>query len=511
MAESVCTDDEIRLLSDQYWRLNNLYQIVDDDGRVIPFKMKLAQEALYWDLWFRTIVLKARQHGFSTFLALYALDSVLFNDQFAAGIIAHTLPDAQKIFRRKIQFAYQHLPDWVKAITPAVTKEASDEYVFENGSSISVSTSFRGGTLQFLHVSEMGKIAAKHPHKAEEIKTGAFEAVPKSGVIVVESTAEGNHGEFKDLVDRAVAWRDTGKPLTSLSWRLHFVPWYKDPKYKLTTEETKATPIPQRMLDYFAKVEEGAGIQLTPRQRAWYVAKEANLGEMMWREYPSDESEPFKVSLDGAYFAAQMTKARRDGRITKVPHTEGIPVDTWWDIGRDTTSIWFTQDIGMLVHCIGYYQNSGEGLRHYVEKTLDIARERGFRYGQHNLPHDAGVRDYSNREDKTREMVANDMGLRPTNVCPRMKDKEDGIEAGRNFIQHCVFDEEACEEGIAGLDAYRKEWDEKHGVWKSIPLHDWASHPADAFQQLALFHKTAVHKQSIMPQARPVKPGRRFG
>ena len=491
-------------LSSPYWRINHLYKIVDDDGNVLDFQMKPVQELFYHDLHYRNIILKARQHGFTTLMAIVALDDALWNDNFSAGIIAHTKPDAMKIFRKKVKFAYENLSDFIKSIAPAVTKETADELEFENGSSVSVSVSFRGGTLQFLHVSELGKIAAKHPNKAEEIRTGAFEAVPKNGIIIVESTAEGNHGDFKDMVDKAQATEDQGRELTQLDFRLHFVPWYKDPKYKLTKEETALVPIPQRLWGYFTRLADEYGIKLTPRQKAWYVLKEENLGQMIWREYPSTPDEPFKVSLDGAYWARQMRKARVDGRITRVPIQTQIPVDTWWDIGRDTTAIWLTQDSGLQVHVVGYMQDSGEGLQFYNRMLNDWKDLHDIRFGEHSFPHDMKVTEWA--ADKPRIEQAREMGLYGR-ILPRMNSKSDGIEAGRNFIQYCIFDEEACEEGIAGLEAYRKEWDQIKGVWKDSPLHNFASHPADAFQGLALSHEFAVQ---INGRAREVTHGRSF-
>jgi hypothetical protein len=37
--------------------------------------------------------------------------------------------------------------------------------------------------------------------------------------------------------------------------------------------------------------------------------------------------------------------------------------------------------------------------------------------------------------------------------------------------------------GVKGLDGYQHEWDDKRGIWSPKPLHNWASHPADAFRQ----------------------------
>jgi phage terminase large subunit len=43
-----------------------------------------------------------------------------------------------------------------------------------------------------------------------------------------------------------------------------------------------------------------------------------------------------------------------------------------------------------------------------------------------------------------------------------------------------------CERGIDALKLYRSEWDDKLNALKPRPVHDWASHAADAFRYLAL-------------------------
>ena len=67
-------------------------------------------------------------------------------------------------------------------------------------------------------------------------------------------------------------------------------------------------------------------------------------------------------------------------------------------------------------------------------------------------------------------------------VVPRIHNKPDSIEAARNFLSMAWIDEEHCAQGIRCLDNYCKQWDEKHGTYKSQPLHNWASHGSDALQ-----------------------------
>lgn len=53
-------------------------------------------------------------------------------------------------------------------------------------------------------------------------------------------------------------------------------------------------------------------------------------------------------------------------------------------------------------------------------------------------------------------------------------------------LDRCWFDEVKCSIGIRALENYKKEWNDRHGCWSSQPLHNFASHGADAFRMLAV-------------------------
>ena len=64
----------------------------------------------------------------------------------------------------------------------------------------------------------------------------------------------------------------------------------------------------------------------------------------------------------------------------------------------------------------------------------------------------------------------------------------DSINAARNILGICYFDENQCEVGLKRLENYRKEWNEHLQTYKNSPLHDENSNGADAFQTLAMGH-----------------------
>jgi len=472
-------------LGDQWWRLNNLYYIIDKEGNKVKFKPNIVQTLFYKNIWFRNIILKARQFGFTTFICILWLDICLFNENVRAGIIAHNQEDAKKFFRDKIKFAYDNLPEHIKEARPA-KRDAANELLFEStNSSIYVASSMRSGTINYLHVSEFGKIAAKYPDKAKEIVTGAFEAVSTGNFIIIESTAEGRSGYFFEYCQDAQSLKEIGAKLTALDFRFHFFPWYDNSEYQL---EGNVIIFPH-LSEYFKELE-AKGIELSDAQKAWYVKKHGTLGDDMKREYPSTPEEAFFASIQGAYFKTEMQNIRKDKRITNVSYDRTFPVDTYWDLGvNDVNAIWFAQTVGKEIRVIDYYENSGEGMGHYFEKM----KEKGYRYGKHYAPHDIEVREYTS--GVSRKDTAREMGIEFETI-PRVSAKEDSIEAARITLNICVFDEERCHDGIVHLESYRKKWDERLGTYRKEPLHDEHSNGADAFQTMAMKHveKLTIHK-----------------
>lgn len=458
------------------WRICNIYSIVDKDGKVIPFRPNWGQLQLLEEQRNRHLVLKARQLGLSTLIGIIQLDLCLWTDQKTAMTIAHDRDSLEKMFSRNIKGVYDRLPEGIRSMVPA-QRDRAHQMKFDNGSDISVSLSARSTTVQFLHVSEFGKICAKYPDKAKEIVTGAFEAVPADGVIIIESTAEGASGYFHDYCMEAHKRQQENREPASHEWSMTFLPWWRHPEY---VASPKGVQLPHKLMQYFTELEGKIGKKLGPARKAWYALKAKTLGDDLKREYPATVEEAFQRSLEGAFYAEQMARARKEGRITRVPHETGVEVETWWDLGvDDATVIWFMQQVGREYRAIDYYEASGEGLQHFAKVIKEKAAEHGYIYGDHIAPHDIKVREWSG-DARTRLEVADNLGIKFT-VCPQHA-VADGIEAVRNAIDKTWFDKEHCKQGINALDAYRKEWDETRGTYRTKPLHDHSSHGADGFR-----------------------------
>lgn len=183
---------------------------------------------------------------------------------------------------------------------------------------------------------------------------------------------------------------------------------------------------------------------------------------------------------DGAIYEAQIRKARQENRIGPQPTLTGVPVHTFWDLGRnDHTAIWFVQIVGSWIHLIDYYQNRMKEPEHYAK----VLQDRGYVYGTHYQPHDSRqVRMGMGNRSVKRQFE--DLGLKDIKVVPRTPDVNIGINLTRQLFPRFRIDEERCEDGLDCLVEYQYKFDELRGTHQQVPLHSWASNGADALRTL---------------------------
>jgi phage terminase large subunit len=185
----------------------------------------------------------------------------------------------------------------------------------------------------------------------------------------------------------------------------------------------------------------------------------------------------FTLGIEGSYYARYVEETRQDDRIGKVPWDQQKGVYTAWDIGYgDATSIVFYQICGQEIHIIDYYENQGEGLSHYAKLLFS----KPYVYADHFAPHDIDSHAFSSGLSG-KEVGAN-LGIKFIALPTRKISVDDGIEAVRGMFNRIWIDEKKCSRLIKCLENYRKEFDDINSVYKCRPLHNWASHGADAFR-----------------------------
>jgi hypothetical protein len=216
--------------------------------------------------------------------------------------------------------------------------------------------------------------------------------------------------------------------------------------------------------------------QLINIEREYIQLFGLNDGKARFRqEYLCD----FDAAVSGAYYAHEMDLADQDGRIGDAMWLSQHPVHTAWDLGvNDMTVVWFLQYVGDSIRVIDYVSNNNVDAGYFVNEL----RSRPYTYGTHLLPHDGGSREKTS--NMTYQQTLSGLGIQ--SVIVPVGPVYDGINAVRRMLSICKFNKAKCSVGIEALKNYRREWDEKKKVFADTPLHDWASHPADAFRTFAM-------------------------
>lgn len=461
-------------LKDKNWRINNLYKIRNKEGKLVKFVRNRAQKHYAENKWFRNLVLKSRQLGFTTDETIDSLDDVLFTPNMDALMIAHNLEAGESLFTKKIGFAWEKLPVELRQLY-SVDSKTSKTLKFGFGekgfSSIAVDTSGRSGTYQRVHITELADIAKKYPKKIPDIMEGTIPAIPSTGRLDIESTSQGASGEFYDMfID---AW-ERGEPTINQQYKAHFYNWTWDDE-----EMAKITPLPFSEMQEGEKFEEYARKhRLTDIQITYYYQKWLSLNRKwnaLKREYPTTPQEAFSAVSEGTFYGETIGIMEENGQIGVYPYDRGLKVHTVWDLGvgknmrvgfyqRDTA----VNKVRRIDHLVG---EASEGIPEVVAKVL----KKPYNYGKHFGPHDLEATDIGT--GKTRIEAARKAGLKFSIVPDHFI--EDGIDAVSPFLDRLLVDKEHNKEWIKSMKSYEREWDEKRGMYKDEPLHNWASHDAD--------------------------------
>lgn len=190
----------------------------------------------------------------------------------------------------------------------------------------------------------------------------------------------------------------------------------------------------------------------------------------------------FEASILGAYYGTDLRQAEENGRITDVPYDPHLPVHTAWDLGyRDDTAIWWYQVVRNEIHLIDFFAISGAN----IEEIAKIIKEKPYKYGKHQLPHDARAKTLAAQGKSVIEQLAEHLGIQNMAIVPDLG-VQDGIQAVRQCLPMCWFDKTKCAEGLEALRQYQREYDEDKKAFRSSPRHDWTSHPSDAMRMMAV-------------------------
>lgn len=269
-------------LTSKYWRLNNIYSVVDKKGQLVKFKFNLEQQKI-WDecfdskglLKYSPDVLKARQLGVTTFFVLNYFDDCIFHKNLTCYIQSHEQDSIKKIFRI-VKTAYDNLPINLK---PELDRGGGSQYEFyfpDINSRIYVGLENRSNTVHRLHISET-----------------AFQE--KERIVATLGSLPPDICYSRETTPNRINWYFEDRFMTDLPTRKKmFFPWFINSEYKAKDCIDEYT---QDELDYIEKVKNKAQFNLTKEQMSFRRIKAADLlsFESFDQEYPTDEETCFLV------------------------------------------------------------------------------------------------------------------------------------------------------------------------------------------------------------------------
>jgi phage terminase large subunit len=197
----------------------------------------------------------------------------------------------------------------------------------------------------------------------------------------------------------------------------------------------------------------------------------------------------FDAAITGAVYGKQLESIQSQGRIAPNLYDSALPVHTAWDLGySDKTAIWFWQRSGMEVRLIDFYQASFEDAPHYIQ----IIKNRGYKYGEHYVPHDAANKLLAAGGKSMIEQLH--AGGIKTRLVPATS-QANQIEALRWVMRNMWIDTK-CDIGTQHLREYRYKWIEDRQCYSDEPRHDVNSHAADAAEIIGQVLRKEVQEKS---------------
>jgi phage terminase large subunit len=299
-----------------------------------------------------------------------------------------------------------------------------------------------------------------------------------------------------------LCWVDEAEPVTGLAW-LTLIPTLREEDSELWVTwnpKRKGSPTDAR----FRRTQDPRYkiAQLNWRDNPKFPAKLERDRRRDLEERPEEYDHVWEGAygnVAGSILGKWVSTAERDGRINGEVEFDpnGAPIEVSSDLGfRDTASWWYWQRRMGGFALLKYEGESGLDADDWIPRIQQTLTGLGCeRLGKIWLPHDARAKTFLSKHSAIEKFLAG-FGADKCAIVAQSK-KSDQINAAREVIKRCEFNESACESGLDGLRAWEFEYNEENGVFSREPLHNWASHPSDAF----------AYGCQVMQESMPAPPG----
>lgn len=328
-------------------------------------------------------------------------------------------------------------------------------------------------------------------------------SAPKDGLIIFKGMNNYTADSIKSLEGAKRAWWEEAHTATQGSINL-LRPTMRAPGSQLWwsyNPRVKADPV-----DLMSVGEERPTgivvVNATWRDNPWWTAEleqeRLDCLRMQPDQYEHIYEGGYQTVASGAYYAADLLRAKQEKRIGHVAADPLLPISSYHDIGgagarADAYSIWITQKVAREIRVLNHYTARGQPLGHHVSWM----RENGYAKAEIVLPHD-GL-NTNNVSGKTYEDHWRDAGFHARSIPNQgMGAAKQRIEATRRLFPRIWFNEKTTADGRISLGWYHPKVSDDDRRRDMGPDHDWSSHDADAFGLMAIDY--------LEPSARAYRP-----
>lgn len=304
---------------------------------------------------------------------------------------------------------------------------------------------------------------------------------PGGGVIAFQGMQDHTAETVKSFEAFDVAWVEEAQSLSQHSLTL-LRPTIRKPSSELwfSWNPRRKTDAVDALLRGPSPPSNSVVIRANWSDNPWFPAELETERQDDQRDRPDQydhvwEGDYVKV-FDGAYYAAQLSQARKEKRFGNVAADPLMQYRAFWDIGtRDATAIWVAQFVGREIRVLDYYEASGQPLGTHLEWL----RSKGYGKALCVLPHDGANQNHVTAdrfEDHVRQAGFAVEVVKNQGKGAALK----RIEAARRLFPSIWFNEPTTGSGVDALGAYHERKDEARNIGLG-PEHDWSSHAADGF------------------------------
>lgn len=384
--------------TDKYWRMNNLYKVVDKTGMLVKFQFNEEQQRLWnecfspkGELICTPDVLKARQVGITTFFALIYFDDTIWTENLTSYIQSHDQESIKKIFRY-VRTAYENMSEQLR---PELDRGGGSQYEYyfpDINSRIYVGLQNRSNTIHRLHLSETA-------FQEQSRITATLGSLPPGVHYSRETTPNGLNWYFDDY------FNNTKKKM--------FFPWFKHNKYRLPNTIGDYNT---KELKYMERVKNKTGVVLDREQMSFRRQKVADLlsEQAFDQEFPADEESCFLVANPERLVLPEVQEST--DLIMEVERPKYFKPYVFIDLGlKDSTAMlfgYYNFDLGALIIedelIVSYWTT-----RQKVEVAREIEAALGYK----------DIRRYSDNDAQQLFDLNKDYSYRVLGVTKRSKQK----------------------------------------------------------------------------------------